>query len=372
MKKTAMSLAVTAALLGGAVSAYGSMYTNDRGLGEAMVYPFYSSANGNDTYVHVVNTTEYTKAVKVRFVEARNSTEVLDFNLYLSPYDEWAGVITRNTAEGSTGAIIRTVDNSCTVPELGTAGGANVGELAGTQTTLPNGKILRDQPFVNFKYLDDAERNENAETGLVRTTEGYIEVIEMGQLSPNLGLGADAVHGSDGVPADCDALVAAWTTTGGQQGIWAADAQAELLQNTGLGWVGGGLYGYGVLINVENGTAAGYDAVAIEGFNDPEAPAPLHFPPGLERPSLEDANQEVVIFSDGAATEYFFGNGQDAASALFSTSGIANDYVVDPDIDALTDWVITMPTKRSYTQGDPDVDAIRPFKIGRASCRERV
>ena len=58
MKKQAMSLAVTAALLGGAVSATGqSMYINEGGLGEVLVYPFYSSSGGNDTYVQVVNTT---------------------------------------------------------------------------------------------------------------------------------------------------------------------------------------------------------------------------------------------------------------------------------------------------------------------------
>lgn len=355
MKKQTMSLAVTAALLGGTVSAYGSMYTNDRGLGEALIYPLYSSVNGNDTYVHIVNTTDYTKAVKVRFIEARNSAEVLDFNLYLSPQDEWAGVVTSNPAEGSTGAIIRTVDNSCTVPELGTAGGANVGELAGTQVTLPNGKTLRDQPFVNFKYMDTEIGD--VETGLIRTTEGYIEVIEMGQLDPDFGFGADAVHNSAGVPADCGALVAAWTTTGSNEGAWDDNPQDELLST----WMGGGLYGYGVLINVQSGTAVGYDAVAIEGFNDADRPDALHFAPGDESPSLEDATDEVVIFNDGASEEYTFNDGKDAVSALFTTIGISNDYVIDTDIDALTDWVITMPTKRFYVQGDPANDAQPPF-----------
>ena len=82
MKKQAMSLAVTAALLGGAVSATGqSMFINEGGLGETLIYPFYSANGGNDTYVHIVNTTARTKAVKVRFIEGQNSDEVLDFNL---------------------------------------------------------------------------------------------------------------------------------------------------------------------------------------------------------------------------------------------------------------------------------------------------
>ena len=151
MKKQTMSLAVTAALLGGAVSANGAMYVNDRGLGEALVYPFYSAANGNDTYVHIVNTTSLVKAVKVRFIEAQNSQEVLDFNLYLSPEDEWAGAITADP--NGDGAIIRTVDNSCTVPQLGTPNPP----FDGTQTDAGNGKIRRDQPFVDFKYDIDGE-----------------------------------------------------------------------------------------------------------------------------------------------------------------------------------------------------------------------
>src|SRR5690606_11158429 len=125
MKKNILSLAVAAALTGVvAGSAQAAMHINDKGMGEALVYPFFSTQGGNDTYVHVVNTTGYTKAVKVRFIEARNSREVLDFNLYLSPEDEWAGAIVA-TADG--GAMIQTVDTSCTVPELGTSGGGHTG-----------------------------------------------------------------------------------------------------------------------------------------------------------------------------------------------------------------------------------------------------
>src|SRR5690606_20561579 len=170
MKKNILSLAVAAALTGVvAGSAQAAMHINDKGMGEALVYPFYSTEGGNDTYVHVVNTTAYTKAVKVRFIEARNSQEVLDFNLYLSPEDEWAGVI---TAAGEC-AMFLPVDFSCTVPMLGVM----YLTFSCIQTTLYNGMIQRDQPFVNFKYNFTGK----AERGISRTTEGYIEIIEMGQ-----------------------------------------------------------------------------------------------------------------------------------------------------------------------------------------------
>ncbi|MBK6738953.1 MAG: hypothetical protein IPG64_14200 [Haliea sp.] len=48
-----------------------------------------------------------------------------------------------------------------------------------------------------------------------------------------------------------------------------------------------------------------------------------------------------------------FNNGQDAFSALFMTTSVQNDYVVEESINALTDWVVTMPTKKFYVQGSP-------------------
>ena len=46
----------------------------------------------------VVNTTASTKAVKVRFREGKNSAEVLDFNVFLSPFDVWTASITPGPA----------------------------------------------------------------------------------------------------------------------------------------------------------------------------------------------------------------------------------------------------------------------------------
>ena len=52
-----------------------------------------SGGNAFNTYVSVVNTTDVVKVVKVRFREGKNSREVLDFNLYLSPNDVWTGAV---------------------------------------------------------------------------------------------------------------------------------------------------------------------------------------------------------------------------------------------------------------------------------------
>lgn len=362
MKKKILSLAVTAGLVGAVFTAQAQeMHVNDRGLGEALIYPFYSAANGNDTYIHLVNTTSATKAVKVRFIEGMNSQEVLDFNLYLSPEDVWAAVI---TPTGNGGAMVRTVDTSCTVPMLGTQGGG--------QVVTEGGVTRRDQPFVNIRYQSDAADFR----GLDRTLEGYVEIIEMGQIvsdgtAPNLE--AAILHDNNGKPAGCDLLVKAWSTGG----AWRADASHDFTTWDGgedAQGLAGGLYGFGVVINVEDGTASSYDAVAIDDFVIAGSPD-LHFAPGNELPNLGNGQNGIAIFdgtqviTDGMADSF------DAVSTLLQSSYLMNDYVIDPAINATTDWVVTMPTKRNYVNVTPTastsvnpgsyIDQARPpFKDG--------
>ena len=116
--------------------------------------------------IHVVNSTLDYKAVKVRVLEAQNSQEVLDFNLYLSPEDHFSFVIGEAPAnevgqgEGAYlegGAKLSTNDKSCTSPAIPDSGA----------------------PFRNIKFKTDDNN------GVERNQVGYIEVIEMGQLDPN-------------------------------------------------------------------------------------------------------------------------------------------------------------------------------------------
>src|SRR5690606_41654322 len=89
-------------------------------VGLVLVYPYYSTQGGNDTLLSVVNTATVAKAVKVRFLEGRNSREVLDFNLYLSPFDVWtAGIFAIPEGEfGYPAAGVFTRDRSCTAPDI--------------------------------------------------------------------------------------------------------------------------------------------------------------------------------------------------------------------------------------------------------------
>src|SRR5678816_671653 len=88
----------------GAVGAAQAVNLNPDGLGQVLIYPYYTtrtSPAGNDynSLLSVVNSTASVKAVKVRFLEGKNSREVLDFNLFLSPKDVWtAGIVPMGVA----------------------------------------------------------------------------------------------------------------------------------------------------------------------------------------------------------------------------------------------------------------------------------
>jgi len=103
MKKNLVSLAVAASVAASASAVVqAQQYVNPEKTGQVILFPFYNADNGNATNFHIVNTTKDVKAVKIRFVEYKNSDEVLDFNLYLSKEDHFAfGVIKDPNGDGA-------------------------------------------------------------------------------------------------------------------------------------------------------------------------------------------------------------------------------------------------------------------------------
>lgn len=281
MKSLPKAIALAAAGLGMAVSAQAAVNVNPDGLGQVLLYPVYTTDNGNDTYISVTNTTNEFKAVKVRFLEGEQSREVLDFNLYLSPYDVWNGAISRTDA----GAKLATGDNSCTAPAI-PAGGVE---------------------FRGYEYGAGATAGE-------RGRIGYVEVIEMGTVTD--GALQTAIKHVKGVPSNCGAVVAAWQTGG----TWAND------NNAGISAPTGGLYGIGTIINVPKATEIGYDAVALDNFWDLESSeVARHTFTGSLFPNLGQGIAEAT-FKNGVTAE--FDNGAQAVSAVLMKEFIANDFAV--------------------------------------------
>jgi len=368
MKKKALPLAVSAAAAVTMSTAQAAMYINEKGTGEALIYPFYSAENGNTTNVNVVNTTEGYKAVKVRILEGENSQEVLDFNLYLSPKDHFSFAISQGEDGGGQ---LTTGDNSCTAPAI-------VGAV----------------PFRTYLFSDD--EGEGYTNNLPsRTASGYIEIIEMGQINPTpvgtpvadsldavadpdytLTVAAAMKHGADGVPANCAMLQDAWRSFPGTTvtvGQWKDDAAtgdkgtSEMLAD----WAGGGLYGYATVINVPDGSAYGYDAVAIEDLLDDDNVANtgsmMHYAPGTVKPAFTDSaiTNESIVILNGQSVELSFAaygavDGLQALNSLMMTTTVMNDFVTDSDIGAETDWVLTFPTKTFHVTPNP---AVEPFGV---------
>src|SRR3954454_17993133 len=118
-KKKSLYAALAGVSALGVTGAAQAVNVNPDGLGQALIYPYYttradSAGNAYTTLMSVVNSTASAKAVKVRFLEGKNSREVLDFNLFLSPFDVWTSAILPDTD----GAGIFTADKSCTVPTV--------------------------------------------------------------------------------------------------------------------------------------------------------------------------------------------------------------------------------------------------------------
>ena len=291
----------------GAAGAAQAVNLNPDGLGQVLIYPYYTTranAAGNvyNSLLSVVNSTASVKAVKVRFLEGKNSREVLDFNLFLSPKDVWtAGIVPMGT-----GAGIITQDKSCTLPAIPAAGKA----------------------FVNFAYTADG-----AGATLDRTREGYVEIIEMATFDDSSDTAANVTHVS-GVPPGCadqtDALAASEALP---PGLTDQDGRS-------------GIFGSMTLINVDSGTAAGEDAVALDNFSD----VVLYTNAGSVQPDLTQASPPVsVLFANNFVyNSLWSASTADPVSAVLMHDHIMNEYVLDSGTNSGTDWVVTMPTKRFY------------------------
>jgi len=330
--KTKMINAAVAAALGTLAGAAQAVNLGADGQGQVLIYPYYSvqtKASGVtalpiDTLVSIVNSDSINgKAVKVRFLEGKNSVEVLDFNLYLSPNDMWTAAITR---DGSGNAMLRTSDTSCTAPEIP------------LNTAL--GPTNREVSFVNFAYTSDNAKDPS----MARAREGYLEIIQMADLRQGVknGDGLDTWLASKhvaGTPPNCAAIRASWLGAG-------------YLGNAGVNIPTGGLSGAGTIINVPEGTDVSYDAVPMENFT---AQA-LHSNPGDLAPNLGNVNpavSAVLQTSDLVVTDWTVSAISVPVlpvTAILMRNQLLNEYAVAAQPVGLgTDWVVTMPTKRFHT-----------------------
>jgi len=324
MKRNTLTAAILAGVTGvaGMVSVSHAVNLNPDGLGQVLLYPYYTARGGNDTLISVVNTTTEAKAVKVRFIEALNSREVLDFNLYLSPFDVWTATVT--LAGNGEGGTMVTRDTSCTVPYF-------VGEGLG-------GPGVGVQDFLTFQY--SFNNFDGGPQGLERTASGYLEIIEMGSIPQSSPFFTPIKH-VNGVPGSCATVTAAWA----DGGIWTQNSSSGLEGPTG------GLFGTGSILNADEGTLFSYDATALQNFWLQGQIS--HTNPGDLFPNLDQSlNFTSNTFDNGVVRTDSWDFSVQAVDATIMFDKLMNEYNVNPLIGTRSEWVVTFPTKAFHVDNN--------------------
>ena len=308
-----------------AANAQAVSISND-GIGEVLMFPYYTVNNGYNTNINITNTTADTVAFKIRFRESENSRDARDFNVIMSPYDVWNATITMNE-DGY--ARVQTNDTTCTVGELPAVAGSTAKGIN----------------FTNLDFINQVVDNRDyGSEELTRTNEGHIEVISMGRVPA----GGENVSGTiaynalhvDGVPRDCDAVRQGFT----QANITATRDEFVAPINALKGSVS--------FINVNSGKAITSEPTVLANFYDPaDSSDNLVVLPETQAPGLHDVEPATAYWVEGDGTGVAFTATSapvDAVSALIMREGVVNQYSVNPAVNGQTDWVVTFPTKHYY------------------------
>ena len=296
-------------------------------MGQALVFPYYtanaSRGDAFNTYLSIVNHTARAKALRVRFREGRASQPVLDFNLFLAPNDVWSGAV---VPAGSSAQLL-TRDISCTDPPF---------------VSGPSPLSAASLPFTTTAF------NDGAGTDSERAREGFVEVLEMAELTG--ASAAAATHTSTGFPANCGLL----------RGNAAPSVQAPA----------GGLSGTLTLINVASGMDFTVNAEALVGlasrpyFRLPEDPYP-NFNAGEI-----DAVSDVSV--NGQTIRSRWNRAADAVTAVFMRTSAMGEFVLDPDTSSLTDFVMTFPTRHFYASVSGSSTPFAPALSAPTWCRTQA
>jgi len=393
MKKSVLALSITAAVAGlgfaggaqamvaiGGATAGSDLFLNGDGVGHILMVPYFTAQADNSTLINLVNTdTINGKAVKVRFRGAGNSDDIYDFQVFMSPGDVWSASISKG-ADGR--AKFTTTDATC---------------------SKPSASVLNNTSFVTAR-LDPtltADGKANA------TREGYVEIFNMADIPKRDAASLEIAHpyqpattNQAGPDVDADAVNdlyqaikhvssvapcsgAAWSAldTTNLANAAAAKAAGLLPPSTGL-------VGNWTIINVVSAAAWSGAAVAVQSGANALTPVlgnVVYWPqtadavgatidnytadPLLRSTAVYRNNGAYVAdATPGVAAAYYdlpdlstsysaFGAGNALVQAANITNAIAatsatNEFLTNTAINASTDWVFSMPSRRYSTALD--------------------
>ena len=312
------------------------------GLGQVLIYPYYTVHDRQQTVLSITNTSDFEQVVQVTLREALNGRPALQFKVWLGRYDVWTGTLYALADDGmaSDGAGIATADRSCTTPAF-------------TSTGLTTSGGRPYMPLLDGSY--SGAMSDGGPSGLSRARHGWIEVITLANLSGPIA--AAITHTTNGFPASC--------------------AMVQNLPSSAAGILrpNGGMMGSASVVRAGSGTLLSSRAEALSGFTETS----LFYDATQVAPDLASVNQGVsgaavsakIIDSQGRWQVLTYGQSGsgsrpiDAVSAVLMASRVKNEYRAAVAIGDATDWVLTLPTKRFYT--DPAIvgtgsPALAPFE----------
>lgn len=322
MKKKLLAVGVAATL--GALSGVSNaaITVAQNGVGHINILPYYSVQSGNTTLISIANTDEVNgKAVKVRFRGAQFSDDVFDFQVFLSPADVWTAAV---SLEGNV-ARLATSDKSCTLP------------------------VSVNQPFVTARLLDA-----NKAQG---TREGYVEIINMGDIAPASAIYTATKHVNGVAPCTTSVLIGNAATPN--------DLTAGLTAPTS------GLTSFATIINVASSKAFTIPGTALVQ----STAVPVRYSRqanltigtasfGSVPPAFAPAQTADSVFdtATGNVTMYEFdlpdlstpyGTASTTAQlaelqGILQKASVVTEYATADSILAATDVVLSQPTRRYY------------------------
>lgn len=372
MKKLALAMGVALGGLG-VMSSTQAMNLATDGLGQVLIFPYYTVQGGWATLFNLTNTSDQILAVKIRFHESYNSRDVFDFNVIMSPNDVWNGWVTLDNASG--GPAFFTQDKTCTTLNANAYAGVNLG-TAGLPFQSDQYGTSGVDAYTNGNSGNNAD---GGPTTASRMNEGYIEAILMASsaVPPASGTGANplvrgAVH-VNGTPPGCTALANAFynqaqffTLFNGQYGLSGTGPNAPVGFTNPIDPLNGGaplnpLKGSYNLVNGPKGWTAAGTPVTIADFvltnnllTTMRAPGTVDFNLSFLEPSLnsgDNAAAGTVPPGNGALPNQALA-GVAAVTDLLARTHVINQWThITASTNAWTtstQWGVTFPTKGFY------------------------
>ena len=303
MKKEMSIITMVSLLSFNGLSGAVSVSTTDQG--QALILPYYTTENNNESNFKITNHSDSVKAVRVEFREGFNGQNVMSFNTYLAPNDQFSTTIkpVLSSMTGYTGqdsAAAYTTDNSCT-------------------------------PFLppQMEFAPWAFTNDAGPDNMSRARQGFVQILDLGTVEGAL---ADAANPNDGTPTNCAQLEDAFLNGG----TWDNDPNAS------IGPAVGGLSGEMLITNPIKNTVLKYPAIALDGFYEPGGFN--HINPGVTADLLAHTDTNKLILNS-AFLENQWNEAFQVVSAAFTKSMLSSSLGA---VNETSEYVFTFPTKYNH------------------------